>query len=233
MRQENRKLVNPVDLATGTGRIFRLLLQTDYEGTLYGVDLSSQMLHYLDKIIMRQKGYIFDIQLVNSSIQDFKLENKSSFIISCFGFPSKIFNPEICQQELKAVYDNLTDDGIFVTIGWDESFNDELNEMWYKYIPDDIVAEDFEEWRIKRSGMITSPRNCCLSWFKKKIVVPLQFSSTEAAVNVMGHLFGRDAAIDVLQNHQKEWKMSLGITYNTKQELSEIITIMEKKHEGN
>ena len=105
---------------------------------------------------------------------------------------------------------------------------DELNEMWYKYIPDDIVADSFEEWRMKRAAIMTSPRNCKLKWLKTNMNIPLQYTSIEESVNVMGHLFGRDAANDVLNSRQKEWWMSMGITYNTKKEIEKIIREMEQ-----
>ena len=53
------KIVNPVDLATGTGKTFRhILKRIPYEGTLYGVDFSADMLAYLERIINRQKLYV-------------------------------------------------------------------------------------------------------------------------------------------------------------------------------
>lgn len=75
-------------------------------------------------------------------------------IISSFGFLSKISSKERCINELKAIYKNFADDGVFITIGWDKTFNDELNEMWYRYIPDNIIAKNFDEWHRERSEVI-------------------------------------------------------------------------------
>lgn len=152
---------------------------------------------------------------------------KSTLIISSFGFPSKIFDPERCKKELEAVYNNLDDKGIFVTIGWDESFNDELNEMWYRYIPDEIRAHSFEEWRNERSSRIKTARNCNLTWYKKNLQIPLIFDSLEESVNVMGHLFGRDAAMHILDTEKRIWWMTMGITWNTKQDLKNILREMK------
>lgn len=218
------QVINPVDLATGTGRAAKYILNNvDYKGTLYAVDYSQQMLDYFARTIDRQKYYVKNIELIHSKIQDFQLQEKSSFIISSFGFPSKISDSERCKAELNNVYDLLTDDGVFVTLGWDETFNDDLNNMWYKYIPDDIKASSFEEWRRAREKGIETPRNCDLSWYKTNIRVPLLYDTLEESINVMGHLFGRDAALQVLRDRRTMWWMSLGITWDDKESLAKIL----------
>lgn len=224
--QEKLKIINPIDLATGTGRAAKYLLNNiSYDGCLYAIDYSKQMLEYFERTINRQKYYVKNIDLIHSKIQDFKLPKgeKSSLIISSFGFPSKISDKERCKLELENVYDLLSDDGVFVTLGWDETFNDDLNNMWYKYIPDNIRAGNYEEWRSIRENDIESPRNCNLTWYKKNIRVPLLYDTLEETVNVMGHLFGRDAALDILKNKKTMWWMSLGITWDNKESLSRIL----------
>ena len=223
---EKLKIVNPIDLATGTGRAAKYILNNvSYDGCLYAVDYSQQMLDYFDRTINRQKYYVKDISLVHDKIQDFKLpsDQKSSLIISSFGFPSKISDEERCRLELENVFELLSDDGVFVTLGWDETFNDDLNNMWYKYIPDDIKAANFEEWRRTRESSIKSPRNCDLTWYKKNIRVPLIYDTLEETINVMGHLFGRDAALDILKNKKNMWWMSLGITWDNKESIAKVL----------
>lgn len=220
------KIVNPIDLATGTGRAAKYIINNiNYDGSLYALDYSQQMLDYFERTINRQKYYVKNIDLVHSKIQDFKIPNneKSSFIISSFGFPSKISDKERCYLELENVYNLLSDDGVFVTLGWDETFNDDLNNMWYKYIPDNIKAANFEEWRKIREASIVSARNCDLTWLKKNIKVPLLYDTLEETINVMGHLFGRDAALEILKNKRTLWWMSLGITWDNKESLSKIL----------
>ncbi|MBQ4584305.1 MAG: methyltransferase domain-containing protein [Bacilli bacterium] len=223
---EKIRVMNPVDLATGTGRAAKFILNNiSYDGTLYAVDYSKQMLEYFERTINRQKYYVKDIHLQHSKIEDFKIPNgeKSSFIISSFGFPSKISDKDRCRNELENVFDLLTDDGVFVTLGWDETFNDDLNNMWYKYIPDNIRAANFEEWRKMREASIESARNCMLTWYKKNIKVPLLYDTLEETINVMGHLFGRDAALEILKNKRTMWWMSLGITWDNKESLARIL----------
>lgn len=224
--EDKIKIINPVDLATGTGRAAKYILNNiSYAGNLYAVDYSKQMLEYFERTINRQKYYVKSIELVHSKIQDFKIPNnkKSSFIISSFGFPSKISDKERCKLELENIYELLTDDGVFVTLGWDETFNDDLNNMWYKYIPDNIKAANFEEWRKNREASINSARNCDLTWYKKNIKVPLLYDTLEETINVMGHLFGRDAALEILKSKRNMWWMSLGITWDNKDSLSKIL----------
>ena len=71
---------------------------------------------------------------------------------------------------------------------------------------------------------IQSSRNCDLTWYKRNIKVPLLYDTLEETINVMGHLFGRDAALEVLKNRRKMWWMSLGITWDDKKSLSKILT---------
>ena len=221
---------NPVDLASGTGRMLRQILHNfSFEGTAYAVDASETMVGYLGKIVKRNHYYVHDVKIIKETIQSLSLPSKSSFIISSFGFPSKISNQTQCYAELEAVVENLADNGIFVTIGWDESFNDELNRMWYRYIPDDIPAKSFEEWRRKRASQIQSPRNCGLQWFKKGISVPLQLPSLEESLYVMGHLFGRDALSEIIESNKTSWHMSLGITISTKRDLIQILDLWQQK----
>ncbi len=225
------KISNPIDLATGTGRmIWQILDKLLFYGEITAVDASEQMCVFVERAIKRERKFTENVEVVNSTIVDAPehIANKSNFIISSFGFPSRISNEEQCIKELEAVHKLLSDDGLFFTIGWDETFNDELNNMWYRYVPDSISAKDFEAWRKKRSEAIKTPRNCGLTWFKKGIIVPLQFGSIREAASVMGYLFGRDAAQHVIRTGRLEWEMSLGITCNTKKEIFEIIKAYER-----
>lgn len=45
----------------------------------------------------------------------------------------------------------------------------------------------------------------------------------------MGYLFGREAAKSIIKNSKTDWNMSMGITIDTKDSISEII----KKYERN
>lgn len=225
------RISNPIDLATGTGRmVWQLIEKVNFTGTLFAADNSSNMCDYLKKAVKRNRGYTKNIKVIHSSIENLpnKIHEKSSLVISSFGFPSRISDTNLCMNELRSVSSLLADDGLFITLGWDETFNDQLNEMWFKHIPDNIRAKDFEEWRRKRSGAITSARNCGLTWVKKGIHVPLQFSSVTESANVMGYLFGRDAVEAILTNSRTEWIMSLGITLDNKKSIDNIISSYER-----
>lgn len=222
----DKLIKNPIDLATGTGRIvWPLMDNIRFEGSFFAVDASDKMCDYIKKASKRERKYTHNLSVVKSKIIDTPkyIKIKSNFIISSFGFPSKISQPKQCFAELKAVYELLTDDGLFFTLGWDETFNDDLNIMWHRFIPDNILASDFEDWRQQRSKKIGSPRNCGLTWYKKGLRVPLQFSTLKESANVMGYLFGRDAAQCIIKNNLTEWMMSLGITCDTKESIKKIL----------
>lgn len=228
---KGKKIINPIDLATGTGRmLWQIMNKIPYDGVLHGLDLSSKMCEFLEKNIKRERMYVNKIKVINSSIIDAhqQITEKSNFIVNSFGFPSKISNKKLVMEELRAVHDLLTDDGMFFTIGWDETFNDELNEMWFKYVPDKILADNFEDWRRSRSSAITSPRNANLTWMKTGLWLPLQYTSLNEAAQVMGYLFGRDAAQYTIKTGKIEWNMSMGITYNTKEEIGKILKKYER-----
>ena len=224
---KNIKIVNPVDIASGTGRMaWQILDHLDFEGCIYCVDSSKKMCDFLELHTKRDNRSANKLVVENITIKDLvsSFKNiKTSFVISSFGFPSKISNKNLVFEELKAIYSILSDNGHFFSMGWDETFNDELNEMWFKYIPDSIDANNFEEWRRIRSASIDSPRNCNLTWLKKGIMAPLQFSSIEESANVMGHLFGKEALEYIIKTNKTSWSMSLGITHNTKKELGKIL----------
>lgn len=225
------ELHNPIDLATGTGRALKQIINKfSYTGTLYGIDSSEQMCNYLAKSIKRERNYTHNIEIINSTIEEMTDNGiKSNFIISSFGFPSKFSNVERCMSELRAVYSMLIDNGVFITLGWDETFNDELNEIWFRYVPDTIRAQNFEEWRRKRAASIRSPRNCNLTWLKRGLNVPLQFASIQDSASVMGYLFGRDAAHEIIETNRLEWSMSLGVTMDTKEDIGKIIEKYEAR----
>ena len=49
---KNKKIINPIDLAMGTGRyLFQIKNKLDYHGTLFGVDYSKDMCDFVEKRI--------------------------------------------------------------------------------------------------------------------------------------------------------------------------------------
>lgn len=226
------KIDNPIDIASGTGKTaWNILRKIKFTGAMHCLDASPQMCGYLENRERREARYENKIKIHCSSIDilDSALKGtKSSLVISSFGFPSRISDTELIKRELEAVYNVLKDGGIFVTIGWDETFLDELNEMWYRFVPDKIRARSYEEWRKIRTQSIVSPRNCNLTWFKKGLLLPLRFKSLNESALVMGDLFGRDAAEYVLENNKMSWMMSLGITWNTKAEIKQILNRLKR-----
>ncbi|MCK4794594.1 MAG: HEAT repeat domain-containing protein [Desulfobacteraceae bacterium] len=216
---KNHEVVNPVDLGTGTGRLaWQIMDNVPFTGHLFCVDKSKEMIRFLSRRVRRQVRASSIMKPQWSSIDEFPRERpdiESSLVVSSFGFPSRVFNPEVALKELKAISELLTDKGLLITIGWDETFNDELSEMWYKFVPDALYADNFEDWRRKRADRIKTPRNCGLNWYARRIVVPLRFRSIAQAAEVVGHLFGRSAAEWIIRTNKLSWQISMGITVDS------------------
>lgn len=49
------------------------------------------------------------------------------------------------------------------------------------------------------------------------------FCDVRKSAYIMGYLFGRDAADEIIRTNRTRWQMSLGITINTKEEIGLII----------
>ena len=219
----SKEISNPVDIGSGTGRFAWYILENiPYKGVLHCVDNSVQMTQFLEQRRKRECIPEHRVKVHQSTIEgltDVVEEETSSLIVASFAFPSRNSDQDLCFRELKSIVRALRPRGHLITIGWDESFNDELSELWYKFVPDGITARSFEEWRKKRASAITAPRNCGLKWFKRGLRVPLEFSSVDTAARVMGYLFGRSAAEEILRTRRTAWSINAGITIDTKEEL--------------
>lgn len=223
-----KQLNNPIDLCAGTGRATDYLLSLPFKGMVYAVEKSDQMCAYLEK---KYDWRVVLIKAETANLIDHPLRNniKSNLIVSRFGFPSKIWDKKQAWEELVAVDSLLEDDGLFITIGWDEEFNDELNEMFYKHVPDGIQADSFDEWKEERKSCIRSPRNAHLTWLKTGIETKLAFPSLQESVYIMGTLFGESALKEIVENNKTEWSMRMSITINDKSSIQEILKNYERK----
>ncbi|MGH1484688.1 MAG: HEAT repeat domain-containing protein [Cellvibrionaceae bacterium] len=221
------EITNPIDIGCGTGRLaWYFYNYIEFSGELFCIDASQQMLQFLERRLGRESA---DIERINTCISELSSIDKvvgyntSSLVMANFAFPSRYTDLALIRSELKAIVNCLRPEGKLITIGWDESFNDELNEMWYKFVPDGITARNFESWRRKRQNLFSSPRNANLNWFRRGLKVNLQFPSLDASVRVMGYLFGRSAVKEILENQKTCWSMSMGITVNTREQIIEIL----------
>lgn len=222
-----RLLNNPIDLCAGTGRAIDYLLSLHFKGIVYAVERNAQMCNFLETKYNWQV-VIIKAEIANLINHPLRNNIKSNLIISRFGFPSKIWDKKQAWEELKAVDSLLENEGLFITIGWDENFNDELNKMWYHFVPDGIQAKTFEEWRKERISIITSPRNTHLTWLKTGIETKLKFPSLQESAYVMGTLFGESALKWIVENNKTEWQMKMAITCNTKKEIKKILKNYER-----
>jgi len=108
---------NPIDLATGTGRmIWQIIEKLPFEGQLSALDASEQMCDFVEKAVKRERKFTNNIKVVQSTISEAPehIKQKSTFIVSSFGFPSRISDPGLCLEELKAVFELLDENGLFL-----------------------------------------------------------------------------------------------------------------------
>ncbi len=223
---ESSKIVNPVDLGCGTGRLsWYVLDHFEFHGKMFCIDASEEMCKFLKQRASRESINREVVEIVNIGINEAYsiVGEKSSIVMANFAFPSCYSDKNLILSELRSAYRCLSQTGKLITFGWDQSFNDELSEMWYRFIPDGIKARNFEEWRTARADMFSTARNCGLTWFRRGLKVPLVFPSLDSSARVMGYLFGRSAASEVLRKRKISWSMSLGITVDSRERIAEIL----------
>jgi SAM-dependent methyltransferase len=99
-----------LDIGCGTGKHLKLFKDTGY--TVFGIDLSENMILKAQKYLSQKEN------LVCSSASDFRFNEKFDIIISLF----HVMNYQIRQKELENVFTNikahLADDGIFIFDFW-------------------------------------------------------------------------------------------------------------------
>lgn len=210
------EIINPIDLGAGTGKIYdQLFSKLDFNGYVWFIENNNKMIDFLEKKYKNNNK----IKIINSSISSFEIENqKSNFVISSFGFPSCLYNKTTTLEELKAVYKNLLDKGVFVTIGWNEKWDDEVSSLWKRY-----TNKNFDE-------KLIGARNCELTWLNNNIKTSLKFKNNKEKNYILKCLFGN---IIELHSNKLEFKLNMGITFNTKEELETIIKNLEVYYEGN
>jgi len=207
---------NVLDIAAGTGRFTHELREKLQSiESIHALDASEDMLRFLSLRFSRGTPKITPIL---GTIEKMPIEDASiDLVVSSWGFPSRVWDKEKAATELAEVHRVMRDTGVFVTIGWDEEFSDEMTEIWHKFvIEEDYYFDALSEYRRRRRSKITSPRNCHLTFAKKRLCVPVKFQDHFIAANVFGHLFGYAAGVWMLQNPKREFMMNASITFDTK-----------------
>ncbi|HTJ53290.1 MAG TPA: methyltransferase domain-containing protein [Cyclobacteriaceae bacterium] len=220
------------DLGTGTGRFAIHIAENRPDvKSIYAIDGNEMMYKFLKQKIQHQHGLKTKIKPVYQSIDQLPFADASiDAVVSSWAFPSKMWNVKTCLRQISEVHRVLKPNGILLTIGWDETFRDELSELWYRFVPEpDFRRESFEEWRKRRKNKINSPRNCHLTFIKRNIKVPLLFENAEEAAYVLGFLFGFTAGEWVTSQRRCEFSINVGITLDTKTQLSESIKKLEQE----
>jgi ubiquinone/menaquinone biosynthesis C-methylase UbiE/nucleoside 2-deoxyribosyltransferase len=218
-----------LDLAAGTGRFVEQLKEkhTSLE-LIYALDNSDEMVRYLNKKFARETTP--RVETLYSTIAAIPLPEESvDLVVSSWGFPSRVWDESGAYEELNEVYRVLHPDGVFITIGWDEDFSDQMTEVWYRFVMEqDYYFDSLSEYRRRKRARIASPRNCGLTIAKRRLRVPVKFNDKREAAYVFGHLFGYSAGIWVLENDRKEFQMYVSITRDDKNSLNQILSLRDQ-----
>lgn len=212
-----------LDLGAGTGRFLEEILERNFSiETIYALDNSKEMIEYLGNKFNQKSP---EIKLLHSEISKIPIDDNSvDLVVSSWGFPSRIWDSKQSIKELREVYRVLNNKGVFITIGWDEDFSDEMTEIWYRFVmEEEYFFDSLSEYRRRKKAKIKSPRNCNLSIVKKNLKVPVKFASKHEAANVFGHLFGYSAGSWVLENNKREYQMLVSITKDNKESIRRIL----------
>lgn len=205
-----------LDLGAGTGRfIFEMYEKLPSLEHVIALDASREMIDFIKR---RFHSGTPMVEPILGSIDQIPLDDESvDLVVSSWGFPSRIWDREQAYKELAEVNRVLKHKGVFLTIGWDEDFTDEMTEIWHKFvIEEEYYFDSLSEYRRRKRSKIASPRNCGLTSVKTRLQVPVKFYDRREAANVFGHLFGYSAGFWVLENAKYEFNMNVSITYDNK-----------------
>lgn len=215
----NRNIV--ADLGAGTGRMSMYLARTRPDiAEIRAFDADSRMVNFLAERIQRE-GEADRVSVTGADNARLPLDDQSvDAVVSSWAFPSRMWDADVCLRELHEVERVLKPRGVLVTLGWDETFQDEMSEFWYRYVPEpDFRRETLEQWRRRRRARIESPRNSHLTFVARNLRVPVKFESVEDAAFVIGHLFGFAAGESIIHTRRREFSMLVGITRDVRSAL--------------
>lgn len=217
------------DLGTGTGRfaLFVAEQRPDIE-VIHALDATPEMHEFLKHRLRFASGLKDRVRPVLGRNEALPFDDQSlDALVSSWGFPSGIWNKAVCLKEVCEARRVLRPNGRLITLGWDETFRDQLSELWYRFVPEpDFRRESIEEWRRRRRQRLASPRNCHLTWVRQQFKVPLLFASPIEAAEVIGHLFGFSAGEWVSQQQRCEFSILAGITCDDTADLDRAISAL-------
>lgn len=220
------------DLGTGTGRfaLFAAERRPDFH-KIYALDSNETMYQFFVQQLRFAQGFRTRIEPVLGDLSSLPFPDASlDAVVSSWAFPSNMWNPDVCLRQVREVRRVLKDGGTLVTVGWDETFRDQLSELWYRFVPEPTFRrESIEEWRKRRRDRIHSARNCFLTFVKRNLRVPLVFDSANQAATILGYLFGFSAGEWVSQQQRCEFSIHIGITSDTTSQLENAIVELEKR----
>src|SRR4029079_472900 len=116
-------------------------------------------------------GGVPPVELLKAPIAAIPLSDGSvDLAVSSWGFPSRVWDEPQAYEELAEVHRVLSEKGVFITIGWDEDFADEMTEVWYKFVMEkEYYFDSLSEYRRRKRAKIKSARNCGLTLVKRRL----------------------------------------------------------------
>lgn len=149
---------------------------------------------------------------------------RARLIIRPFSLADILRDRILDEDGLGEVVRLMSDDGLFVTVGFDETYNDDISRLTYDHAVGSPLPKDFDAWRQAKVSAKTSPLNCRLRWFRRGMAVPVRFTCQREAVDAIGKLFGRDAAKRLISQWRTHLEIMVGITCSTRKDMERAVS---------
>jgi SAM-dependent methyltransferase/HEAT repeat protein len=215
-----------LELGMGTGRLtlHALRSRADFEHWT-ALDASAAMCEHTRARARFQPGLANRLSVIHARSASLPFPDETfDAVVSAWAFPSRTWDRRVAWAELREAHRVLRPGGRLLTLGWDEAFQDELSELWYRFVPEpDFRRETLNEWRARRRARIDSTRNCHLTFVAKNLRVPLLFATPEEAAETLGFLFGNSAGEWVCKQRRTEFSIAVGVTSDSKERIATIL----------
>lgn len=212
-----------LELGMGTGRLtFHALTSRPDLQSWIAVDASPQMCDYAASKAKFALSSDTRLEILQAASHELGIvaDQSMDYVVSSWAFPSKMWDQARAREELEEVYRVLKPGGRLLTLGWDEQFQDELSELWYRFVPEpDFRRETLEEWQGRRRSRLNSTRNCGLTFAVRNLRVPLVYPRVEDAAANLGFLFGQSAGKWVARHGYREFAIGVGITDDSRESI--------------
>ena len=221
-----------LELGMGTGRLtFHGLRSRNDIRHWTAVDASEVMCHHAKTKSVFQPGLASRLSVINGNSSTLPFSDETfDVVVSAWAFPSRTWNRYVARAELREVHRVLKPQGCLITLGWDELFQDELSQLWYRFVPEpDFRQETLDEWRSRRRSRLSSTRNCGLTFKVRTLRVPLLFPTPEESAHTLGFLFGHSAGEWIARERRTEFSIDVGVTHDTREQIEHTLEVADSE----